>query len=666
MSADSASPTALPEPDNTPLTGVTAQRPVPREGHLPEANPTGRRLGILTLTALGVVYGDIGTSPLYAFKECFKPEYGLAPTPDNVYGVLSLILWSLILVVSFKYIVYIMRADNRGEGGILAMLALILKKDTQRRRGRAVLIALGLVGAALLYGDGIITPAISVLSAMEGLVVVSPRFSTFVVPFTVVIIIGLFVVQKFGTARVGAAFGPLMLLWFTTIGGLGLAQVIRDAHILSAMNPLWAVRFFAMHDMHAATVLGAVVLAVTGAEALYADMGHFGRKPIRTAWFWLVLPALLLNYFGQGALLLRDPAAADNPFYSLAPRLMLFPLIALATVAAIIASQALISGAFSLTQQCIQLGYSPRMSIVHTSAREYGQIYMPEVNTALGVGTLLVVLGFRSSTALGAAYGIAVTGTMTITTILFFVISLNRWQWPLWKALTLAMMFLIVDLSFLGANIIKVVHGGWVPLVIAGALFLLMTTWKRGRLILRERLKEHAMPIADFLASLSTTHIHRVSGTAVFMTSEGAGAPVVLFHHLKHNKVLHERVILLSIKTAEIPYVPDDERVTIERLDHGFARVTAEYGFMESPDVKEVMKKVLQSEGVNAKPMSTSFYLGREQLIPRSGVRRKGSMTMNIWRKKLFAVMARNAQSAAAFFQLTPNRVVELGAQIEF
>jgi len=665
MSADSASPTAPPEPDNTPLTGVTAQRPVPREAHLPEPNPTGRRLGILTLTALGVVYGDIGTSPLYAFKECFKPEYGLAPTPDNVYGVLSLILWSLILVVSFKYIVYIMRADNRGEGGILAMLALILKKDTQRRRGRAVLIALGLVGAALLYGDGIITPAISVLSAMEGLEVRNSAFSTLVVPFTVVIIIGLFVVQKVGTARVGAAFGPLMLLWFTTIGGLGLAQVIRDAHILSAMNPLWAVRFFALHDMGAATVLGAVVLAVTGAEALYADMGHFGRKPIRTAWFWLVLPALLLNYFGQGSIVLGDPAAADNPFYSLAPRLMLFPLIALATVAAVIASQALISGAFSLTQQCIQLGYSPRMSIVHTSAREYGQIYVPEVNTALGIGTLLVVLGFRSSTALGAAYGIAVTGTMTITTILFFVISLNRWQWPLWKALTLAVMFLVVDLSFLGANIIKVVHGGWVPLVIAGALFLLMTTWKRGRLILRERLKEHAMPIADFLASLSNAHIHRVSGTAVFMTSEAGGAPVVLFHHLKHNKVLHERVILLSIKTAEIPYVPDDERVTIERLDHGFARVTAEYGFMESPDVKEVMKKV-HRQGLSARPMETSFYLGREQLIPLRGARREGGMTMNIWRKKLFAFMSRNAQSAAAFFQLTPNRVVELGTQIEF
>jgi len=665
MSADSASPTPPPRSTDTPLPGVTAPHPVPHAENHPEANPTGRRLGILTLTALGVVYGDIGTSPLYALRECFKPEYGLAPTPTNVYGVLSLILWSLILVVSFKYILFIMRADNRGEGGILAMLALILKKDTKRRRGRVVLVALGLFGAALLYGDGIITPAISVLGAMEGLEVVSPAFARIVVPLTVVIIIGLFVVQRLGTARVGSAFGPLMLVWFTAIGALGLNQVLRDAHIVAAVNPLWAVRFFQIHGIHAFAVLGAVVLVVTGAEALYADMGHFGRKPIRTAWFWLVLPALLLNYFGQGALILGDPAAAANPFYNLAPRALLYPLIGIATVAAIIASQALISGAFSLTQQCIQLGYCPRMSIVHTSAREYGQIFLPELNAALGFGTLLVVLGFRSSSALGAAYGIAVTGTMTITTILFFVISEYRWQWPMWKAVSLTLLFLVVDLSFLGANAIKVQHGGWVPLAIAGALFLLMTTWKRGRMILRERLKEHAMPLEDFLTSLSTSHVTRVAGTAVFMTSEGAGAPVVLFHHLKHNKVLHDRIILLSIKTAEIPYVSDEDRVSIERLDHGFARVTAQYGFMESPDVKKVMKEV-HRQGISAKPMETSFYLGREQLIPVRGARREGSLSMNIWRKRLFAVMARNAQSAAAFFQLTPNRVVELGTQIEF
>ncbi|MHB1310760.1 MAG: potassium transporter Kup [Gemmatimonadaceae bacterium] len=665
MSADTASPTPPPDQNSTPLTGVTAPRPIPHDRHHVDPNPTGRRLGVLTLTALGVVYGDIGTSPLYALRECFKPEYGLTPTPDNVYGVLSLILWALILVVSFKYIVFIMRADNRGEGGILAMLALILKKTSHRRRRRAVLIALGLIGAALLYGDGIITPAISVLSAMEGLKDVSPNFAVAVVPLTVLILIGLFVVQRFGTARVGTAFGPLMLIWFVTIGGLGLNQVLKDAHILSAMNPLWAVNFFRIHDLHAVTVLGAVVLAVTGAEALYADMGHFGRKPIRTAWFWLVLPALLLNYFGQGSLILSNPDAADSPFYNLAPRAMLYPLISIATIAAIIASQALISGAFSLTQQCIQLGYSPRMSIRHTSAREYGQIFVPEVNNALMFGTLLVVVGFGSSTALGAAYGIAVTGTMAITSILFFVIAAARWQWSLWKAGALTALFLLVDFAFLGANVIKVAHGGWVPLAIAAFLFTLMTTWKRGRDILRERLQDITMPLEEFLKSLSSGRIHRVSGTAVFMTSEAAGAPVVLLHHLKHNKVLHEQVILLSITTAEVPEVRDDERLSMELLEHGFVRATARYGFMESPDVKEVLE-LLRRQGIRAKPMETSYYLGRELLIPHKKAWKKGGMTMNIWRKKLFALMAKNAQSAAAFFQLPPNRVVELGTQIEF
>ncbi len=630
-----------------------------------EPNPTGKRLGILTLTALGVVFGDIGTSPLYALRECFKPEYGLTPTPANVYGVLSLILWSLILVVSYKYIGFIMRADNRGEGGILAMLALILKKDSQRRRGRALLIGLGLFGAALLYGDGVITPAISVLSAMEGLTVHNARLASLVVPLTVMIIVGLFAVQRHGTARVGAAFGPLMALWFLSIGALGLAQVLRDAHILAAINPIWAVRFFAFHDLHAITVLGAVVLAVTGAEALYADMGHFGRKPIRTAWFWMVFPALLLNYFGQGSLVLGNPAAAENPFFMLSPGFMLLPMVALATIAAIIASQALISGAFSLTQQCIQLGYSPRMSIVHTSAKEYGQIFVPEVNYALAIGTVLVVLGFQSSTALGAAYGIAVTGTMTITTILFFVISAHRWQWPMGKVVALTVLFLGVDLSFLVANAIKIEHGGWVPVMMAIVLFTLMTTWKRGRLILRERLQEITMPLDAFLKSLSSGKILRVPGTAVFMTSEAGGAPVVLLHHLKHNKVLHEQVILLSIGTAEVPEVRDVDRVDFERMEHGFVRANAVYGFMESPDVTEVLG-LLRQQGLKARPMETSYYLGREQLIPRQKAWKEGGMTMSIWRKKLFAFMARNAQSAAAFFQLPPNRVVELGTQIEF
>jgi KUP system potassium uptake protein len=672
MPADSSSPSpssdspATPDPASAASNDVSGQFPT---SHLPrhhvEEQATGKRLAVLTLAALGVVYGDIGTSPLYALKECFKPEYGLTPTPENVYGVLSLILWSLLLVVSFKYLVFIMRADNRGEGGILAMLALIVKKDSERRRGRALVIALSLFGAALLYGDGIITPAISVLGAMEGLTVRNPALESAVVPLTLVVIVSLFAVQRHGTTRVGVAFGPLMALWFVAIGGLGLAQITKDAHIVSAINPVWAVRFFVHHDLHAITVLGAVVLVVTGAEALYADMGHFGKRPIRAAWFWLVLPALLLNYFGQGSLILGNPEAAVNPFFMLAPRALLFPMIALATIAAIIASQALISGAFSLTQQCIQLGYSPRMSIVHTSAREYGQIFVPEVNYALGFGTILVVLGFQSSTALGAAYGIAVTGTMTITTLLFFVISARRWAWPMWKVVALTMLFLFVDLSFLGANAIKIEHGGWVPVALALALFTLMTTWKRGKLILRERLQEITMPLDAFLKSLSSGKIPRVPGTAVFMASQAAGAPVVLLHHLKHNKVLHEQVVLLSIATAEIPELRDEERLSMERLEHGFVRATATYGFMESPDVTEVLG-LLRQRGLKAKPMETSYYLGREQLIPRQRAWKEGGMTMNYWRKKLFAVMSQNAVSAAAFFQLPPNRVVELGTQIEF
>jgi KUP system potassium uptake protein len=645
--------------------GVTMVRPIPPERASVEENPTGRRLAILTVTALGVVYGDIGTSPLYALRECFKPEYGISATPDNVYGVLSLIVWALTLVVSVKYIVYVMRADNHGEGGILAMLAIIIEKSTLRTHRRAVLVALGLVGAALLYGDGVITPAISVLGAMEGLNVVSQSFAHLVVPVTLVVLVGLFLFQKLGTARVGGTFGPIMVVWFLTIAALGANEVVRTPRILLAVNPLYAVRFFADRGSAAFVLLGAVVLAVTGAEALYADMGHFGKKPIRLAWFWLVFPCLLLNYFGQGALVLRDPAAIANPFYLLAPRVLLYPLIAVATVAAVIASQALISGAFSLTQQCVQLGYSPRVTIIHTSAREAGQIYIPEVNSALMLSCLLVVIGFGSSSALGAAYGIAVTGTMAITTVLFVVVAANRWHWPRWRALSLAGAFLTVDLAFLASNALKIAHGGWVPLAIAIALFTLMTTWKRGRQILRERLTEIAMPLDTFLASLAKGTIPRVPGTAVFMTSDAGGAPVVLLHHLKHNKVLHEKVILLSVQTTGIPEVKNTDRLTMERLDHGFVRVVVRYGFMESPDVKEVME-LLRRQGVRSRPLETSYYLGREQLIPRNKAWKRGGLTMNIWRKRLFAVMARNGRSAAEFFQLPPNRVIELGTQIEF
>jgi KUP system potassium uptake protein len=645
--------------------GVTATRPIPPERAAVEENPTGRRLAVLTVTALGVVYGDIGTSPLYALRECFKPEYGISATPANVYGVLSLIVWALTLVVSVKYIVYVMRADNHGEGGILAMLALIIGRNTVHPRRRAVLVALGLIGAALLYGDGVITPAISVLGAMEGLNVVSANFAHLVVPLTLVVLVGLFLFQRLGTARVGGTFGPIMVVWFLLIAALGMTEVVRTPRILLAMNPLYAVQFFQERGTAAFVLLGAVVLAVTGAEALYADMGHFGKKPIRLAWFWLVFPALLLNYFGQGALVLRDPAAVANPFYLLAPRALLYPLIAVATIAAVIASQALISGAFSLTQQCVQLGYAPRVTIVHTSAREAGQIYIPEVNAALMISCLLVVIGFQNSSALGAAYGIAVTGTMAITTVLFVVVAAGRWHWPRWQALSLATAFLAVDLAFLGANTLKIAHGGWVPLVIAIVLFTLMTTWKRGREILRARLTEIAMPLDTFLASIATSTVPRVPGTAVFMTSDSNGAPVVLLHHLKHNKVLHEQVILLSVQSTGIPEVKNTDRLTLERMEHGFVRVTVRYGFMESPDVKEVME-LLRRQGVRSRPLETSYYLGRELLIPRKKAWKRGGVTMNIWRKRLFALMARNGRSAAEFFQLPPNRVIELGTQIEF
>ena len=650
----------------TPLTGVTAAYALPQPKAHVETNPTGKRLAVLSLTALGVVYGDIGTSPLYALRECFKPEYGLSATPEHVYGVLSLIVWSLTLVVTIKYIVFVMRADNRGEGGILAMLALILGRDTTHKRRRAFLIVIALIGAALLYGDGTITPAMSVLGAMEGLKVVSPALAPIIVPMSIIVLVGLFLFQHHGTARVGAFFGPVMLLWFGALAVLGLREMMLQPDVLQALNPMHGVRLLQERGPAALVLMGAVVLAVTGAEALAADMGHFGKKPIRLAWFWIVFPALLLNYFGQGALVLRDPSAVSNPFFLLAPRSLLYPMIGLATAAAVIASQAMISGAFSITQQCVQLGYSPRVTIVHTSAREAGQIYIPEVNWAIAVGCILVVLGFRDSSALGAAYGIAVTGTFMCTSVLFLAIVVARWNWPLWQALAVAAAFLTLDAAFLVPNLLKISSGGWVPLAIAIGIFILMTTWKRGRDILRERLKDITMPLPTFLESIATSPIPRVPGTAVFMTSETGGAPVVLLHHLKHNKVLHEQVILLSIHTAEMPEVPIADRVlTLERLEKGFVRVVARYGFMESPDVKEVLA-VLRTQGIKTRPLDTSYYLGREELIAADKPWKKNGLTMNIWRKRLFAVMSKNARSAAAFFNLPPNRVVELGTQIEF
>ncbi|HET6579819.1 MAG TPA: potassium transporter Kup [Gemmatimonadales bacterium] len=620
--------------------------------------PARRHAPLATaIAALGVVYGDIGTSPLYALKECFAPEYGVAPTAPNVLGVLSLIFWSLNFVVSFKYLTFIMRADNRGEGGIMALLALL----HPRRRGpgaRRVLVALGLFGAALLYGDGVITPAISVLGAVEGIGVAS-TLPGWVVPILAsIILVALFAFQHRGTARVGAVFGRVMVVWFACIAVLGVAGILRHPEVLAAINPWYAVSFFLRDWPRGFLILGAVVLVVTGGEALYADMGHFGRRSIRAGWFAVVLPALVLNYFGQGALLLDQPAAAHNPFYSLVPSWGLYPMVGIATAAAVVASQALISGAFSLTRQALQLGYSPRVTIRHTSQTEIGQIYLPGINRLLAVTCVMLVLAFQSASSLASAYGIAVTGTMTITTVLFCSVARDRWHWPRWRVALVGALFLSVDLAFLGANLTKIASGGWLPLLIAVVVYVLMTTWKRGREAVAEELRVTALPMDDFLADIARHQPARVPGTAVFMTSDPAGVPVVLLHHLKHNKVLHETVVIMSIEGEEFPQVPPEERLTLKPLGEGFHRLVGRYGFMETPDVPALLAS-LERHGLRARPGETSFYLGRETLLP------DGKSGMSRWRKLVFIVMARNAQSATAFFNLPPNRVLELGARIQ-
>jgi KUP system potassium uptake protein len=624
----------------------------------------GKRLVILSLTALGVVYGDIGTSPLYAIQEIFKDEYRLGgPTPANIYGALSLVVWSLILVVSVKYVGFILRADNRGEGGVYALLALLIRSrerdGTLAKRRTFLLILLGIFGGAFLYGDGIITPAISVLSAVEGLEVVAPRLQYFVIPIAFIIISLLFYFQDHGTARVGGTFGWIMLIWFVTIAVLGISQIVEHPRVLLALSPTYSIEFFLLHPLRSFIVLGAVVLVVTGGEALYADMGHFGRRPIRLVWYGFVLPALLLNYLGQGALLLQDPLAIEKPFYLMAPTWFVPALLVIATLAAIVASQALISGAFSLTQQAVQLGYCPRVTIVHTSKHEAGQIYIPEVNKALAVGTLLLVVAYGSASALGGLYGVAVTGTMTITTILFYFIARDRWKWSKLQAGSFLAFFLTIDITFFLSNLLKVPNGGWVPLFVALLVFTLMVTWKRGRHALRVILEERSLPVEELIKSLERGKTHRVPGTAVFMTSEAEGTPVVLLHHLKHNKVLHEQVILLSIISRAVPEVPLDRRVEIEEFSYGIHRVKAYYGFMQTPRVEEVLEQCAR-RGLKARKMDTSYFLGREQLLPT------GSSKLARWRKKLFILMQRNSRSATEFFGIPPNRVVELGAQIEF
>ncbi|MBZ4416589.1 potassium transporter Kup [Myxococcus sp. RHSTA-1-4] len=629
--------------------------------HAPEAGPQPlARLAPLALGALGIVYGDIGTSPLYALRDCFSGEHGIAPTPANVLGVLSLVFWSLIIVISVKYLGFVMRADNRGEGGILSLLALVVQRGGGAGSGvrRMVLLTLGLFGAALLYGDGVITPAVSVLSAVEGLGVATPLFTPYVLPIALVILLALFFVQSKGTGGIGRVFGPLMVVWFSVIAVLGVLELARNPSVLQAVLPTHAVSFFVRNGWHGFLVLGAVFLVVTGGEALYADMGHFGYRPIRLAWFGLVLPALLLNYFGQGALLLRDPSVAINPFFHMAPDWALYPLVALATAATVIASQALISGVFSITRQAIQLGYWPRLEVVHTSAEEQGQIYLPGVNIALLLGVVAVVLGFRSSGALTAAYGIAVTATMAITTSLAYVVARERWGVRRSIAVPVLIVFLAIDLAFFGANFVKVAHGGWLPLTMGAILFTLMATWKRGRELLGEKLRAGSIPLKDLLESFGDNGPHRVPGAAIFMTGNPEVAPSALLHNLKHNKVLHEQTVLLTITTEDVPHVPPSERVTVETLPQGLRRITARYGFMEDPSIPDILKRCREA-GLPFNVMSTSFFLGRETLI----VSKHPGMAR--WREALFVWMSRNARSATAFFRIPPNRVVELGAQVE-
>ncbi|HKA58809.1 MAG TPA: potassium transporter Kup [Gemmatimonadales bacterium] len=634
--------------------------PPPTTPHAdPTPKPRGRYLARLSLLALGVVYGDIGTSPLYAMREAFHGQHGIPVTAGNVFGVLSLIFWSLILIVTIKYHVVIIRAHNKGEGGVLALMALV--NGSRLARGlspRRIMIVLGIFGAALLYADGALTPAISVLSAVEGLQVAAPALERWVIWITSAILVGLFMLQSRGTAGIGAIFGPVMLAWFAAIAVLGLNGILRHPAVVGAALPTHAVQFFAEDPGRGLLVLGAVFLAVTGGEALYADLGHFGHTAIQLAWFTIPLPALMLNYFGQGALLLTQPEAAANPFYLLAPQGALYLMIPLATAAAIIASQAVISGAFSLTRQAVQLGYIPRMEIEHTSSREIGQIYVPTVNKLLAVLTIALVFGFRTSSNLAGAYGVALATLMALTTVMFYVMSREVWGWSLPKALAVSGVFLIVDMTFLAANALKIWHGGWVPLAIAIVLFWVMSTWKRGREILAKRMNEKTVPLKLLLADLAAEPPTRVPGTAVFMYGSSDGTPPALVLNLAHNKVLHEKIVFLTVITEDVPHVGDDRRVTVKRSGKGFHTVVARYGFMQDPDISEVLTACKKSH-LDIPLEGTTFFLGRETLIASD---RQG---MAMWRERLFAFMSRNALRATAFFKIPPNQVFEVGAYVE-
>lgn len=614
----------------------------------------------LAFGALGVVYGDIGTSPLYSIKECFHGMHAIAANLENVMGVISLVFWSLTMVVSVKYVGFILRADNKGEGGIYAILALIPMDSKKIANGlNTGIILAGIFGAALLYGDGVITPAISVLSAIEGLEVATKAAAPAVIPLTCIVLLLLFSVQKFGTASVGKLFGPILLIWFAVIGTLGINAIIRNPQILLAVNPVYAVDFFVLNKLHGMVVLGSVVLCITGGEALYADLGHFGSKAIRMSWLSIAFPALLLNYFGQGALLLGNPELASNPFYGLVPRSILFPMVALATAATVIASQAMISGVFSLTQQAVQLGFLPRVRIVHTSSETRGQIYVPDVCWALMIACIGLVLLFRDSSRLAGAYGIAVTATMGITSILYFFLIVRGWKWPLWKAVPLIALFLAFDLAFFGANLLKLFDGGWFTIAIAICITIAMITWRDGRAALARRMLQTRMMIEEFVKDVSAQLPHRVPGTAVFLTVSSEVTPLALLHFYKHAHVLHEKVFLLSIKSVDEPVVQGKDKLHIDELGCGFYRLVASYGFMERPDVPQIMRLASESS-LTADPCATTFFLGRETLLT------SGTSGMMLWRKNFFAAMSRNAQSAMAYFNIPVDRVVELGIQVAF
>jgi len=609
----------------------------------------------LALAALGIVYGDLGTSPLYTMQVIFGGEYHPVPmTHDNILGILSILFWSLMVVVTLKYVLFIMQADNKGEGGIMALMALVRQCSAGRSRW---LIPLGLFGAALFYGDSMLTPAISVLSAIEGIEVAAPALAHYVVPIALVVLFGLFAIQKQGTGRVGRWFGPVMMLWFIVIAIMGVANIAKAPQVLWGLDPRWAFRFLSGNPLLGFLSLGGTALALTGAEALYADMGHFGKRPVQLAWLGVVLPALIPSYFGQGALLLLNPAAISSPFYLMAPGWALYPLVALSTVATVIASQAVISGAFSMTRQAIQLGYSPRMEVQHTSDEEAGQIYLPGLNWTLAVAVAALVIGFGSSAALGAAYGLAVTGTMAITTLLAFRVVRYRWQWSLPRSLIVVGFFLTVDLSYFSAGLIKIEQGGWFPLLMGAIVFLLMTTWKNGRRLLGERMKAEQMPLQLFIDQVPGMGVPIVARTAIFLTSQPDTTPYALLHSLKHFQCLHERIIILTVGMEEMPYVGAEDRVEMTPINAQFFRVRAHFGFMDETDLPAALKSC-EALGLVLDDMNTSFFLGRETLLPAM------HSDMAMWREQLFVAMYRNAGSVAAYFRLPPNRVVELGTQV--